>query len=390
MKNNSYILKGLAGFTCLFFLFSTKLNSQTTYDSLKLKLPKHYFNTLIVLDSYRKPNREFKDTSNALSKRLKSYGIKQFTFSFLTPVFTKDRTATDGTIQNSHLLLTANFLSLRPVFDGLGDHNLVKFGVGMRFIYNTGKKGVWFADVSPFVTRDITYPSSKPYYRLASTLVYSHNVNDHFNWRLGITKSFMWGNRFYWPFIGLRVGRLDKVNVSVQFPRSASLNVPMGSKVIFSFYTRPQGGLFNFSNADSLYYKKTDATFHFTRRELNTGVRFDIRVSRNFNFYLATGLSTGNTITFYSENANRRRSYYSTYFYRKNIAPSLFFNFGFVLKFGKTRSYFNNKNIYDAVDLNTSIDPNSNGNAQIPLSPKKKKSDLNLKSVEDLVDYNDF
>lgn len=380
----------MAGATCLFFLFLKSTYSQNTYDSLKIKLPKHYFNTLIVLDAYRKPNKKFGDTSDVVSRRLKSYGIKQFTFSFLTPIVTTDKTQSDGTIKNTHLLLTANFLSLRPLFDGLSNHNLIKLGIGLRFIYNTGKKGVWFADVSPFVTRDIAYPSSKSYYRLASTLVYSHNVNENFNWRLGMTKSFMWGNRFYWPFIGLRVGRLDKVNLSVQFPRSASLNVPIGSKVIFSLYSRPQGGLFNFANADSLYYKKTDATFHFTRRELNTGLRFDIRASRNFNFFLATGLSTGNNITFYSENANRRRSYYSTYFYRKNIAPSLFFNFGLVLKFGKTRSYYNNKNIYDAINLNNTIDPTSNGNALIPLSPAKKKSDLNLKSVEDLVDYNDF
>lgn len=375
---------------CLFFLFSKEMNSQGSFDSLKLKLPKHYFNTIILLDAYRKPNRAFNDTNDALSKRLKSYGIKQFTFSFLTPLFTKDKTAADGTIQNTHLLLTGNFLSLRPVFDGLSDHNLIKFGVGLCYIYNTGKKGVWFVDVSPFVTRDISFPSSRPYYRLASTIVYSHNVSDKFNWRFGITKSFMWGNRFYWPFMGLRIGRLDKINLSLQFPRSVSLNIPLGTKLIFSLYVRPQGGMFNFSNHDSLYYKRTSATFHFTRRELNSGLRVDVRVSSHFNFYVATGLSTGNNITFYSENANRKRVVsYTKYFYSKTVAPGLFFNFGLVLKFGKTRSYYNNKNIYDATNLNNTLNQN-NGNVQIPLSLKKRKSDFNLKSVQDLVDYNDF
>src|SRR4051812_4881604 len=109
-----------------------ELKAQNSFDSLKIKLPKHYFNTLIVLDAYRKPDRAFKDTSDVISKRLKSYGIKQFTFSFLTPIFTKDKTQADGTIQNTHLLLTGNFLSLRPVFDGLANHNLIKFGMGMR------------------------------------------------------------------------------------------------------------------------------------------------------------------------------------------------------------------------------------------------------------------
>jgi hypothetical protein len=217
-------------------------------------------------------------------------------------------------------------------------------------------------------------------------------VSNELNWRLGVTKSFLWGNRFYLPFIGFRVGRLDKVNLSIQFPRSASLNFPMGSNFIFSIYTKPQGGLFNFSNRDSLYYRKMDATFHFSRYEINSGARLDVRIGSFMSFYVATGLSSRNTVTFYSERANnnRRALLYNSYFFTKNIAPSLFFNFGLVLRFGKTRSYFNNRNIYDVIDLNNTIDPNSNGNIQIPLNSRKKKADLNLKSVEDLVDYNDF
>ncbi len=375
--------------TALFFLFQTLGISQGAFDSLKLKQPKHYFNTILSLESYRKPNRAFADTSGYLAKKLKSYGVRQFYFTFQTPLLTREKINKDSSVKNTHLLLTANFLSLRPKFDGLEDHNLVKAGIGLRYVYNTGKKGVWFVDVSPFVTRDITF-ASKAYYRLASTIVYSHNMSPGFNWRLGITKSFLWGNRLYLPFIGFRVGRLDKVNLSVQFPRSINLNVPLGYKVIFSLYSRPQGGMFNFSNHDSLYSKNPDATFHFSRYELNSGFRFDFRFSSHFALFVASGISSRNSITFYSEKANSRRfGYYSTYFFTKRVRPTLFFNFGLVLKFGKTRSYFNNKNIYDAIDLNNTAGHN-NGNVQIPLTPKKKKSDYNLKSVEDLVDYNDF
>lgn len=389
MRTTGYSAWFLACFGSLFCLLS-EIKAQTRPDSLKIRLPKHYFNTVVVLDSYHKPNRSFRDTADALSRRLKSYGVRQLSLSFHAPLFTRDKTMADGSIRNSHILLTGNFVSLRPVFDGLSNHNLVKLGVGIRYIYNTGRKGVWFVDVSPFVTRDMTYPSSKSYYRLASTIVYSHNVSGNFNWRLGATKSFMLGNRLYLPFVGIRIGRLDKINFSVQFPRSLNLNIPLGGKVIFSVYMRPVGGMFNFSNSDSLYYKRSTTTFHFSRHDLNTGARFDIRLSRNFNFYVASGISSGNRIAFYSDNANRRRVFYNTYFYSKRIAPSLYFNFGLVLRFGKTRSYYNNKNIYDAVNLNTTLGQNSDGNVQIPLTPKKKTSDLNLKLIEDLVDYNDF
>jgi hypothetical protein len=385
LKKNKHSSDALIVFISLFFLFTAGLKSQSAYDSLKLKLPKHYFNTVIDIDGYRKPNQPLKDTVNAISKKLKSYGVKQLTLSFYTPLATIEKVTRDSTIRNSHLLLTCNYMSLLPVFDGLSQHNLVKFGVGMRFIYNTGKKGVWFVDVSPFVTRDVSY-RSKPYYRMASTIVYSHNVTDKFNWRLGVTKSFLWGNRFYLPFVGLRIGKLDKVNLSIQFPRSINFNVPLNSKIIFSLYTKPQGGMFNFSNRDSLYFRNTDATFHFTRYEINSGFRFDFRIGSHFAFYVSSGLSSKNNITFYSDRANKSKGFYKNYFYSRNTSPSLYFNFGLVFKFGKTRSYYKNRNIYDAIDLNNG----NTGNLPIPLIQKKKKADLNLQSIQDLVDYNDF
>jgi hypothetical protein len=180
------------------------------------------------------------------------------------------------------------------------------------------------------------------------------------------------------------------MNLSIQFPKSISFNVPVNSKLILSLYTRPQGGLYNFSNSDSLYFKRTDAVFNFTRYEINTGLRVDVRMNRNFIFYLASGISSRNNITFYSESTNNRRSRlpYRKYFYSQDMPSTLFFNLGCVIKFGKTRSYYNNRNLYDIMDLNNVEDVN--GNAQIPLAPKMKKMDANLESVRDLLDYTDF
>lgn len=385
----------LSLFSTLFLLLRSG-GAQNSYDSLKIKSPKHYFQTILVLDGYRKPSQDIKDTVNFLSKRLKSYGVNQFSFSFITPLLTKEKITVDSNRKaNSHLLLTVNYVRLQPIFSGISTHNLVKSGVGIRYIYNTGKKGVWFIDASPFITRDASY-KSEPYVRLASTIIYSHNTNDHFNWRIGVTKSFLWGNRLYLPFIGVRFGRLDEPNISIQFPRSVNINIPVNSKLILSLYTKPQGGMYNFSNHDSIYYLNSAATFHFTRYEINSGFRADVRLNSKFNFYLATGFSTKNNITFYSDKANKKnpKAPYNVYFYNQTFDPSLFFNFGLVLKLGKTKSYYNNTNIYDAIDLNTTIDGGdnntSNGNTQIPLTPKKKKEDINLKSIEDLIDYNDF
>lgn len=383
-------------FISIYFLLGRNSYAQTKFDSLKIKQPKHFFNTVIVIDSYRKPNQKITDTIDFLDKRLKSYGVKQFSASFYTPISTINKPTTDSNVtKNTHILLTGSFMSVKPMFEGISQHTLVKVGVGIRAIINSGKKGVLFVDVSPFVTKDVTY-QSKGYLRMANAFIYSYNKSERFNFRIGLTKSFLWGNKNYWPFIGFRFGRLDKVNLSIQFPKNISFNVPINSKLRFTLYTKPQGGMFNFSNRDSLYYINNDATFHFTRYEINTGFRCDVHISDNFNFYVAAGLSTKNNITFYSERANNRRPRlpYRTYFYRQDFNPTGFFNFGIVLKFGKTRSYFNTKNIYDAIDLNNTNDvgvTTNNGNVQIPINSKKlKKKDANLTSVLDLIDANDY
>jgi hypothetical protein len=361
-------------------------------DSINPKLPKHYFSTMILLDAYRKPERVLSNSNHRLAPRLNSYGIKQGAVAFYTPLYTSGETGTDLVTSNTHLLLTGNYLSLRPQFTGLSkEHNLVKAGVGMRFIYNTGRKAVWFIDVSPFVTRDVTY-NSRAYYRMASSIIYSYNVSERFNWRVGLTKSFLWGNRYYLPFVGIRIGPLDKVHFSLQFPRSIQLNIPAGRSLILSIYSRPQGGMFIFSNADSLYFRGTEATFHFTRYEVNTGLRVDVRATRFFSFYLATGLSTGNNITFYSEAANprKRSGPYRTYFYASKVPPSGFLNLGLVFSFGKTRSFYKDRNIYDAIDLNRQGNGIDNGNTQIPLPGKSIPKDLNLESIRDLVEESEL
>lgn len=377
------------------FLFKQLSFAQNAYDSLKIKLPKHYFKTIITLDSYSKPSKEIRDTSNYVSRRLQSYGVRQFVFSLNTPIATIERPSSDGISRNTHFLLTANYLRLRPIFSGISQHDLIKAGLGVRMLVNTDKKGVWFFDVSPFVTKDASY-TSDPYYRIASTLVYSHNVNDHFNWRIGATKSFMWGNRLFLPFVGIRFGKLDKTHLSIQFPRAVNLNIPVSSNFRLSIYSKPQGGMFNFSNYDSIHNASaTDATLQYSRYEINSGLRADVQVCNWFNFYIALGLSTRNNITFYSDKSNSRTSGlpYTKYFYQKNTAPSGFGNIGLVFKIGKTRSYYNNRNLYDAIDMNNNIGNTENignDNTQIPKQKEKLKNNINLESVQDLIDYNDF
>ncbi len=375
------------GFVCL----NTKLLAFKN-DSLKtIKPAKHYFKTVIYTDFYGTGKRDL-NQKNFVSGKLKSYQVNQFVLGFNAPLFTKDFYKKDSTvISNFHLLLTGSYSVVTPKFDGISkDHHLSKTSLGVRAIFNTGKKSIFFAEFSPFKTQDNGYGYTQRY-RIASSLIYNYTVNKHFSFRLGYVRSFTFGNRLNLPYVGIRVGKLDGINFSVQFPRSISFNVPIGKYVKTSLYTKPQGGVYSFANTDSLYYLNTDKSLNFGRYEFLGGMRVDVLPSRFFNFYLSGGFTTQNYISFYSESYNKRNKSQLNSFYSERISGSVFLNFGLVFKFGKVKSIYNNYNMYNAQDLNaTDIGNNVNtGNNQIPAKETKIRN-LSPNEVQDLIDTQDF
>jgi hypothetical protein len=388
-----------------FLLFQVKIKGQTAFDSLKLKQPKHYFKTTIFIDSYSKANQKFtKQKSDlrsindtVLDKRLGSFGLKQFSLGFYTPVYTETHYNSDSSCSNTHYLITGNFVSVQPTFDSLlKPHTLLKYGAGIRIIKNTGKKGVWFIDIQPFTTTDVTTGTPNGYVRMANSFIYSHNFSDRFNMRFGFTKSFMWGNRLSLPYIGLRWGKLDGVHFSFQFPKNMSLNVPINNRFRFSIFSKPQGGMYTFLNNDSLYYFRPEVKyFNFTHYEILGGLRLDFLLNKNFSGYVDFGSSTHCSITFYSmeTKANQPLRSYKAYFYNKSLSPTGFLNFGLVWKFGKTKSYTNDRNMYDALDINNQNGIGDNntgpGNTEIPINKSIKRSKINLEDIQDLIDVTD-
>ena len=255
-------------------------------DSLKVKKQaKHYFHTLIYTDFYSTGKRDLSDI-NFVGKKLKSYQVNQSVIGFNVPLFTKDFHSKDSSvISNFHLLLTGGYSAVTPKFSGIAkDHKLSRTSLGVRAIYNMGRRSILYAEFSPFMTQDNGYSYTKRT-RIASALIYNFTVNKYFSFRLGYARSFIFGNRFNLPYVGIRVGKLDGVNFSVQFPRSISFNVPIGKYVKTSLYTKPQGGMYSFANSDSIYYLNNDRSLNFGRYEFLGGARIDILPSRFFSFY---------------------------------------------------------------------------------------------------------
>ncbi|MFL5753593.1 MAG: hypothetical protein ACJ76F_09310 [Bacteroidia bacterium] len=360
----------------------------------KIKEPKHYFMPTFYFDQYRTGERALnsnKPVNQFWDKRLKSYSFVQSSGGFYIPLYTKDRKKNDSAVtSNFHLLLTGNYMFATPHFDGISDHIIFKGGVGMRGIYNSGNKNIWFFDVSPFVAQDISHGTDLVL-RSVSTLIYDRIVSDKFSFRLGYSKTFLLGNRYRLPYIGFRVGRLDKTYLSVQFPRNITLSFPMGSKFRGSFYTKPMGGLYTFSNSDTLYFG-TDKTIQFGRYELNHGFRVDYKASKNFSFYAAIGGSGNSYISMMSFSYNKDNKGLLTPFFIEKLGKAGFGNIGMTLRFGNAKKVYNNRNMYEVFDINSTVDPgdnNTNPGNEIPSVPKKVKN-LGYKDVQDLIDTQDL
>ncbi len=374
-----------------FVLLNTKLLAFKD-DSLKIKKQaRHYFSSMIYLDLYGTGVRTLTH-KNFVSKKLNTYQVSQSVLGFSVPLFTKDYYHKDSSlITNFHLLLTGSHCVVVPKFSGIApDHSLARTSLGVRAIYNLGRRSILYAEFSPFVTQDNGFAYTQRT-RIASAFIYNFTVNQYFSFRVGYARSFMYGNRLNLPYVGIRVGKLDGVNFSIQFPRGITFTVPIGKHVKTSLYTKPQGGVYSFANTDSIYYLNTEKSLNFGRYEFLAGTRIDVLPSRFFSFYLSAGLSTQNSISLYSESYNKGNKQQLASFYSEDIAGSAFLNLGLVFKFGRVRSVFNNYNMYNALDLNsTDIGNNVNtGNTQIPAKDKKIKN-LSPTEVSDLIETQDF
>jgi len=391
---NKYVLKYLILLS--FVSCFTKLFAFEKDTAKQAKVPKHYFNSTIYLDNYGTGVRNL-DTINKISKRLKSYNIAQFNIGFNVPLFTKDFYKSDGTqISNFHFLLTGAHTRIDLEFGGISKHQLVRNSLGFRGIYNNGKRVILFGEVSPFSTIDRVDRNTKTS-RLAFSFIYNFTPNDKFSLRIGFTRTFLWGNRYNIPYVGIRVGRLDKFHVSIQFPRSFNINIPMGKYVRTSIFAKPQGGLFAFANTDSIKIGDLNNNYKlfFGRYEFLSGLRVDVLPAKWFNFYLSTGFTTSNSIALTApRTAPNNLSPYKNY-YRQNIDPSIFLNFGIVFRLGKTKSVYNNYQMYDAMDMNNNIDAGHNasdvGNGNIPMVPGAKPKIKNSNSeILDLLETQDL
>ncbi len=379
------------------------LLSKNFIRSAKQREVRNYIRPCLYMNFYSSGSRPIQagrtNASQAITARLGDYKFVTTNLGFYTPLYTKTKFAgKDSTDVNTfHLLMTLNALTDQPRFSGLDkQHKLYKAGIGLRAIYGFGSQFVLFVDASPYVVGDKYDKQQTQQVRLASSAVFNFMISPAFSMRFGVTRTFLFGNRYYLPMMGFRIGRLDsKFYFSLQFPRAMSFNFQPGPKFSFSIYSKTYGGLYNFSNGDSLY-PFGDSVIQFGQTGISNGIRFDFRPGPNFSFFVASGFAVRNHIWLYSASFNERNNNKPfAHFYDGKPEPALFINFGLTWRFGKAKKSSGNYLMYDIFDLNNTMDPGDNnsgpGNGDIRNGTKEEEmKKVQYKDVEDLIDDTDL
>jgi hypothetical protein len=323
------------------------------------KETKRYIRPNFYFNFYATPERKFKRSN------IESYGFRQSSIGGYLPILSNSWYKNDEiSIASFHLLAQGNFTTSRPQIGFLenNQHVLYKLSLGLTAIYATGNKNIWYGSMQPFISQD-KYTIENPTWRLAGLFIFNRTVSANFSYRIGLLRTYMFGEniRNNLPLVGFRVGRLDKLHLNMYLLRNISVNFPVGKKTWLELFAKPIGGLYVFSNSDSLF--ATKGAIQFGRYELLNGINITYRPTNSVTLFVSTGISYGKKVFLKDVKSKDDLSF---------RAPlSMFFNTGINIAIGKSKTIQNNTEMYDVFSLqNTWSGNNLNGaaNTNVPNS----------------------
>jgi hypothetical protein len=337
----------------------------------------------IYFNHYATPQRRH------VSKK-KEYTFAQDNIGFFVPVYTSSWFKRDSvSIASLHVLAVADFVSYRPqVTFAYESFRVARFSMGGRMFYSDGHKSILYIGLNPFTSKDLR-GRNQNLTSMTGAIIYSRTVSRTFAYRLGVSNSYTFGVLLPLPVAGIRIGALDQVHLSIQFPKNVAFNIPVGKKTMFSIFAKSMGGLYNISMQDTFLSAATTHRVRLARYELTQGGQINVRLSNHFSFYVGTGLSTRRRVNFSYRNVDTKNWEFS----RHRIPPALFLSFGLCIRLGRTKQVYNDAQMYNLFELNTingvgQKDTGTNDN-DIPANFEKYKIEninkVKYKDVEDLI-----
>ncbi|MCU0430785.1 MAG: hypothetical protein MUF42_12540 [Cytophagaceae bacterium] len=336
---------------------------------------KRYIRPSLSIQSYRTPWRDLQNDT------LSQYRFRQNALAFYTPVWAHSRYKRDSiTLQTFHGLFTLNTQTSRPHFKGLDrQEQILKAGIGIRLLITSGKN-TWMYQLVPFFAQDRS-AKDKPVWRTLSSLVFNRTVSASFAYRLGITRTFLFGNRFTLPLIGFRFGAMDRTHFLFQFPRNMQLKFPMGKKHWGNVFLKPNGNISTIQLQDSISRFVPGQLIQIRRNEMNLGFEWFFRLRPGITMQLALGIAGRRRIALAEETQSGT---FAKAFYTENIARSGFLSLGFSFRFGKSKNIDQHYTLYDALNTMHTLDPGNAGPSDDGIPAKN--SDLKKIQFSDLQD----
>lgn len=328
------------------------------------KIVKRYIRPNVYFNFYGTPNRRNAKVSNG-------YSFRQSSVGGYFPVFTNNWYQKDEvSISSFHLLAQGSLMSSKPYIEALDDkqHHLYRVSIGLTGILATGNKNIWYASFQPFVSQDRS-TFQEPVWRMAGLILFNRTVSSNFSYRIGLLRTYMFGDniRNNLPIVGFRFGRLDKLHLNLYLIRNISLNIPLKNNLWMEVFAKPIGGLYIFSNSDSLF--KSKAPVQFGRYEILNGVGFTYRPNSSLTMFVNTGFSHNKMVFLKNKEEGRVLNL--------KPGPSLFINFGINIALGQSKSIQNNTEMYDVFSIHNNWSGNNlNGTSNTNIPANTNYSDI--------------
>jgi hypothetical protein len=367
---------------CVAMLLTTTELSADRGDSVSIKKTKRYIRPCLYFNHYGTPQRRFEPN--------KQYRFTQNNLGFYLPLYTNTWFNKDSvSLSSIQIVGTGEVMQYKPDIAFLKEsYKIARLSAGVRLFYSNGNRSVFYVSVNPFVSREIPFTGNGPI-RFALALIYSRTVSKAFSYRLGIIRSYTFGRPLPLPVVGIRIGALDKLHLNIQFPKNISLDLPIGRVVTASVFVRSMGGVFNVITQGDIV-TTPGRRAQLRRYELLHGAQINVRAGKNISFYVSSGFATKRHITYvFKEEPVKSGNDIN----RHRIPASVFVSFGLSIRFGATKKIYNDRQMYDVMDLNTlkntGLSDSGPADNDIPASPEKSKIDsakkIKYKDVEDLI-----
>jgi len=258
-------------------LFCLTINSNAQIDTCNSKSIVNPF--LINYSIQRNQKRAIVDTNAYLSTH-------RNTFDIAIPLFTKLPSE-----RNKNFLFRLN-LALRHVnqpfqLSGISQRlHLQTSQIGIRAVIQDKQKLKGYVVFQANALKQYEdYAINESPIRFTGLAIYQRTQNKIFNWTVGLSLSYLFGEGRFFPILGSRIRLNDKNRLNIFLPFNISY-LHYGKKMLFRFYTAPQGGFNNLNSQLSKY--NPIKLVSIQRKELQIGVQGILKTD-NFiqpSFYL--------------------------------------------------------------------------------------------------------